>query len=206
MNLCPASLATENDLRFMVRSVSVSKVYYVWMGRNAWWSTWATRYSPGCFHTTLVDAKSFCESKRVQGTVFYIDELPVLSFYAGERALFAAEINTEHFLSKLDQELLTSVTSVFPVSTMTLRQMHHMFKPESPLWPSAYPKRDSMLATFGSGDQRPDDVAREDDLFSYKSYSPGTAYLLGWERRPFTKNRSTLHAVASALASRMGEL
>ncbi len=140
MKLCPASQASTDDLRFMVRSVSVSKIYYVSTGRNAWWSTWATRYSPGCFHTTLASAKWFCESKRVQGTVFCIDELPVLAFHAPERALFAIEINTKHFLCKIDQELLTSVTTVFPVSTMTLQQMHYMFKLGSPLWPRVLPR------------------------------------------------------------------
>ena len=206
MKLCPVSQAPANDLRFMVRSVSVSKIYYVWTGRNAWWSTWATRYSPGCFHTTLASAKSFCESKRVQGTVFYIDELPVLAFHAPDRALFAVEINTEQFLSKINQDLLTSLTTVLPVSTMTLRQMNYIFRPESPLWPSTYPKSDSMLVTFGTGDPKPETVAIGDDLFSYKSYAQGANYLLGWERRPFTKSRTILHAVASALGSRLSEL
>ena len=206
MKLCPASDAPKEDLRYMVRSVAVSKIYYVWTGRNAWWSTWATRYSPGCFHTTIESAKRFCESRRVQGTVFYIDELPVLTFYAPERAIFAIEINTEHFLGKLDQDLLASVTNILPVSTMTLRQMHCMFKPGSPIWPSRYPGYNSMLVTYGSGDQKPEVVAITDELFSYKSYGQGATYLLGWERRPFNKNRSTLHAVASLLEGRLGEL
>ncbi len=63
-----------------------------------------------------------------------------------------------------------------------------------------------MLVTFGSGNQKPEDVASGDELFSHKSYGQGAAYWLGWERRPFTINRSALHAVASALAGRLDEL
>ena len=140
MTLIAASSAELNDLRYMVRSIAVLKVYYVWAGRNAWWNTWSTRYSPGCFHRTLKDAKAFCEGLRVQGTVFYIDELPSLGFLARDRTLVVSEINTESFLRRFDTNRLTSITTALPVATMTLNQMRYLFRVESPLWPSNYPR------------------------------------------------------------------
>lgn len=206
MVLIPASRAHGNDLRFMVRSVQVVKVYYVWTGRNAWWSTWSTRYSPGCFHTTLASAKAFCEPKRVQGTVFYIDELPSLAFTAPERVLIASEINSERFFGKLDVNRLTSITTVFPVSTMTLRQMMYVFRAESPLWPKGYPRENSAQVSFGSGPEQLELIPVGEELHSYMSHAQGANYLLGWEKRPFVYDRSVLHGIASALAGRVGEL
>ena len=205
MQLIAASATKPADLRYMVRAVKVIKIFYVSTGRNAWWSTWITRYSPGCMHSTFDSAKKFCEAKRAQGTVFYIDELPSLAFFAPERALVISEINTDAFLGRLDFEHLTSITTVFPVSTMTFQQMSYIFRPESPLWPSAYPQRDSAILSFCSAPESLAEISQSDELSSFASSSAGPSYYLSWSKRPFTKNRASLHNIASAMSGRISE-
>lgn len=205
MQLIDASAADADDLRYMVREVKVVRLFYVTTGRNAWWSTWITRYSPGCMHSTLESAKSFCEGRRVQGTVFYIDELPSLAFIAPERSLVISEINTDKFLGRLNLKQLRDITTVLPISTMTLRQMIYVFRPYSPLWPSGYPRKDSAILSFC---HRPDTllgIKPNEELSSFASSSNGPNYYLGWSSRPFTKDRGVLHSIAEALWGRLGE-
>ena len=204
MQLIAASKILSNDLRYMVRSVSVVKIYYVWTGRNAWWSTWSTHYSEGCMHSTFESAKSFCEARRTQGTVFYIDELPSLAFRAPEGALIVSEINTKQFLANFDFDRLTSITTVFPVSTMTLQQMFYAFNASSPLWPENYPRYNSRVF-FASGADSLEDIQPTVELTSYSSSSSGPNYPLGWTRRKFEKDRTLLHQISSALSSRLNK-
>ena len=206
MELIAASHAQDDDLRYLVRDVKAVKLYYVTTGRNAWWSTWITRYSPGCMHSTMDSAKAFCEARRVQGTVFYIDELPSIAFIAENRALIVSEINTESFLKRLDAKRLTSITTVFPVSTMTLRQMTYVFRPESPLWPTDYPRQDSAILSFCSASGTLAELSAKEELSSYASSSSGPGYYLGWSTRPFSKDRAVLHGIASSLRGRIRDI
>ena len=204
MELIAASHAQDDDLLYLVREVKDVKLHYVTTGSNAWWSTWITRYSPGCMHSTMDSAKAFCEARRVQGTVFYIDELPSIAFIAENCALVVSEINTESFLKRLDAKRLTSITTVFPVSTMTLRQMTYVFRPESPLWPTDYPRRDSAILSFCSASGTLAELSAKEELSSYASSSSGPTYYLGWSTHPFSKDWSVLHGIASSLRGRMG--
>lgn len=206
MELIAASHAQDDDLRYLVRDVKAVKLHYVTTGRNAWWSTWITRYSPGCMHSTIESAKAFCEARRVQGTVFYIDELPSLAFIAESRALLVSEINTEAFLKRIDAKRLTSITTVFPVSTMTLRQMTYVFRPESPLWPADYPRQDSAILSFCSASNTLAELSTKEQLTSYASSSSGPGYYLNWSTRPFSKDPSALHGIASSLRDRIGDI
>lgn len=187
----------------MVQSIKVVKLYYVSTGRNAWWNTWITRYSPGCMHTTLESAIQFCEGRRVQGTVFYIDELPSLAFMAEGRALVVSEINTDNFFKRLNTGFLNQLTSVFPVSTMSLDQFVYMFRPSSPLWPTGYPQNDSAILSYHFLPGPLEEMNSTDALVSRASHSNGPNYRMWWSDRPFEKDRSTLHSVAAGLQGRL---
>lgn len=203
MSLIAATDADADDLRYMVRSIDIVKTYYVWTGRNAWWSTWSTRYSPGCFHRDLESAKTFCENQRIQGTVFYIDELPSLAILAPERTLVVSEINTNHFLARYDVKRLASITTALPVSSMTLKQFWYLFRIESALWPADYPKFNSAFVSFDKNPEPLEKIDKKQEVSSYSSNSTGPNYCLGWRSRPFEKNRTTLYAICDALRSRL---
>ncbi len=91
--------------------VSGCKVWYVNDGRNAWHSTWVKKYRSGCFHLTLSTAKEFCESKRVQGSVFYIEELPALQIDSEHGSLFVTQINCSYPLKEYSTNAVRKKTS-----------------------------------------------------------------------------------------------
>jgi hypothetical protein len=78
-----------------VRSCYLTKVYFVSYGRNAYNWTWTEKY-PGdaAFHKNLASAKAHAEARRVQGSRFYIDEVPAPAFVAKTGCLVVTEINT----------------------------------------------------------------------------------------------------------------
>lgn len=205
MQLLHASEANPADMRFMVRSVRPVKVFYVSTGRNAWWSTWITRYSHGCMHSTIESAKQYCERRRVQGTVFYIDELPSIGFIAPERALLISEINTEHFFQRFNVEYLEVILSVLPTNSFTLKQVEHMFNPTSELWPWNYPGRDSAILTFCSNPKTLLAASKKSGMKSYASHSMGGNYYLGWASRSFSKKRSALYSIVQSFREHANE-
>ena len=203
MQLIPATNATDADLRFMVRGVEVIKLFYVSTGRNAWWTTWIFRYSPGCMHTTMESAKAFCETNRAQGTVFYVRELPAIACIVPERALVLTEINTPEILGRFDLNGLIGIAQILPISTMTLRQVLHIFRPESALWSPNYPKKDSAVISYCSNVDALERVGPEVSFADWESRSVGPKYYLKWSSRPTEIKAERIRAVASAMKARL---
>lgn len=203
MQLTNAAEVKTDELRYIVRSVVAVKIYYVWTGRNAWWSTWSTRYSNGCMHLSLKSAKEYCEKRRTQGTVFYIDQLPSVAFIATDRILVLSEINTEKFLQRLQIEKLRELINIIPVSTMTLNQIAFSFNPNSLLWSKNYPKNNSCILSFANCSDGFEETQSNEQLISYKSSSSGPNYYLSWTERKFDKDPSLLHQIVVMLKSRI---
>jgi hypothetical protein len=139
LTLTDASFVPLERLRYLVRSVGAVKLYYVTAGRNAWWGTWIKRYEPGCMHISFESARSFAEKRRVQGTVFYIVELPTIAIVGSKGALLISEINSQKFFSRFRNARLQKLADTIPVSTMTLNQFAHIFRPKSSIWAANYP-------------------------------------------------------------------
>jgi hypothetical protein len=203
MQLASVTKAPSDDLRYMVREVNAIRLFYVTTGRTAWWSTWVTRYAEGCMHTTFASAREYCESRRVQGTVFYVTQLPALAFTAEGRVLAVTEINTQDILGRFDFAKLTDITTVLPVSTMTPRQISLLFRPQSPLWPRNFPRTDSAILAFGSPIDELTDLGTGDDLIAKASRAVGVDYSLEWSERPFTAKSSNVIALAATLSERV---
>lgn len=203
MQLISAREASENDLRYLVREVKLVKLFYVTTGRNAWWTTWITRYSRGCMHTTMRSAKAYCEERRVQGTVFYVHELPSLALCSLDRALIVSEINTDDFLARFNLKRLNEILEVLPTSTMTLQQCISVFNVHSALWPASYPKRNSAILSFCSNADTLEVIDANSDLKSWASSSAGPTRNLRWASRPFTQKREFLHYIFLALYGRL---
>lgn len=156
-------------------------------------------------HTTWNSARTYCEERRVQGTVFYINELPGLAFVAGKRALVVTEINTNDILCRFDFEQLTKLTTVLPVSTMTLRQMYHVFKAISPLWPNSYPRIDSAILTFCSNAGELLALSATESLTDKASRVVGGNYPLNWSARPSSIKFTAVCGLAETLVERFVE-
>ena len=87
---------TEELSGLEIDKISSCFLYYLFAGRNAWYSTWIQRYNEGCMHTSLESAKKWAEIQRVRGTVFYIKQLPTLyiQIFNQNLKVFLTQINT----------------------------------------------------------------------------------------------------------------
>lgn len=82
-------------LKSKIEDIQAITIYYVYTGRNAWHSTWITQYTEGCMHTTLRSAKAYAETKRVQGTVLNISDLPALHILSSAGSVIITQINSK---------------------------------------------------------------------------------------------------------------
>ena len=205
MQVLELAQAKADDLRYLVRSVQATRVYYVWKGRNAWWSTWSTTYSPGCFHLSLASAKAFCEKRRTQGTVFYIDEIPAVAFHSKDRSLYATEINTKDFFKLYDFAKIGSIAEILPTRTMTLKQICVLLAKDSPLWPRNHRWLDRAHLGFFSGDVELESITLDTKLLSRQSHSYGSQYSLGWYERPFACDSSQAIRLSDLFNKNMGQ-
>lgn len=199
MQLLEAESVSQEKLRFFVRSVKAVSLFYVCRGRNAWHGTWITRYDPSCMHTSMYTACGHAEDRRVQGTVFYIVELPSIAILGAQGALVISEINTERFFSRFSLKRFSSLAALIPISTMTLRQFMHIFDSRSTLWAAGYPPRNSAILSYVSDAERLVELDGTRKLRSWTSSSRGKSYLLHWSERPFKGHRKSLHSLVEVL-------
>ncbi len=180
MQLNTVSKISHNDLLYIVKSVRVVKIYYAFKGRNAWWSTWVSRYENGCMHSTFESAASFCEKSRVQGTVFYINELSALAFCAGKHSVIISEINSTKILNKFNFKVLTALTSILPVSTLTLEQITHIFDVNSSMWSQSQSRSNSIFQVYSEDAENLIDLKTNEILKHNTSNSTGPKHYLNW--------------------------
>lgn len=205
----PAQLADvdsirDTRLRRVIRSIRAVKLFYVTSGRNAWWTTWITRYFPGCMHATLDSARKYAEQNRVQGTVFYIGELPSIAFDTGEGVLVVSEINTERFFSRFRVKNLQKDFELMPRSSITLSQVVDLFRSDSAMWVAGYPLRNSSILSFCDSTEKLVALNRGQRLISWVSSSIGGNQALRWFERPFKKQHSCVHTLVAAMNGLVG--
>lgn len=167
-----------------IKTIEHGFIFFVHDGRNAWHSTWVQKYYPGCMHSTLDEAKKYCEKKRTNGSVFYITEIPVIIVCFRYGKLIATQLNTnmpfESYHPQNDtipgdgtrQEKRSMPSTIEEITTSLNTGCSHWKQPQQHnqpvilLWmfdPSAY---------ITPVENRP--------LIKYKSFSHGKKYLLGW--------------------------
>jgi hypothetical protein len=136
-------------------------VFFLSTERNAYNYTWNCRYVWGEAHWgALVDAKRCAERQRVQGTRFYIKELPAIAFpyMNGRRALIITELSSSSPLSVFKKADLPS---------NRISSIAKTFKPDI---------GGSVICL--SGNARP--VSPKQPLIEIQSRSMGGGYLLSW--------------------------
>jgi hypothetical protein len=201
MKLKSVTLCSLDDLNVQVKEIKPIRLFYVTTGRNAWRETWINRYSEGCMHTSLESAQSYCERKRVQGTVFYISHMPTIAFISDKRMLAVTEINTQNILGNLNFEKLTTLTSILPFHTMTLHQISLIFRPASPLLPTG--ARPKVIRTFSEDVCEILDCSANDRLIAQSSHAVGIDRFLKWSDRDLKLNFSNVLTIASILNERL---
>lgn len=169
------------DKREFVSVINKGIIYYVYTGRNAWHSTWITRYSNGCMHNSLQSARAFCERRRVQGTVFNILELPCLVFRSNNSALIVTEINTENPLSGYSSKAISEEKFFERISIYSsLVSIALSFKPESRFWKMRPPLKNSTIILTSKNPGIFIEDYKEKSLLKYVSCSVGSDSDLGF--------------------------
>lgn len=173
------------------------KLYYVIYSRTAWHSTKISRYSEGCMKPTIDLAKEAAENMRVQGSVFYISEIPALQFINSKRSVFITEINSETPLQYFKE--------ISDTTKLTLLDIFNHFTPSKPnsvirlIWRNRHRGAIERHPELDHNNIEGLPVYKE--LLQYKSFSNGKAYYLGWKKIEHRMSSSAIQSLASQFNS-----
>ena len=177
--------------RSKVTNVESCLIYYLFNGRNAWHSTWTTRYMDGCMDTSIEGAKNSAERQRTQGSVFYIVELPCLVFRSVIGAIAVSQINTGNPLAGYSAD---AVEEHIAANTKRIRGARNCyiskgapmlgaalsFNHESRFWVQRPPRKDAIILVGSNDPKLVFSPLTSSKLRSWRSWSNGGSYRLGW--------------------------
>lgn len=173
-----------------LRSIKVVKIYYCLYGRNAWHSTWVQKYSEDCMHTSFESAILFAESRRAQGSVFYIMELPALCIEAGDYNIFVTQINENCPLREYSAKALRSEVGTSQVKIEGCRDNYltfgapingviSSFEPNSRFWRTVQPLFNSTFVLYSTAKTELTEL-KTTKLKGWKSIGRGRDHYLSW--------------------------
>lgn len=183
-------------------------VYFVHDGRNAWYRAWVQRYSHGCLHFNLSDAKAYCEKKRKNGTVFYIVETPALILSSESISVIITQFNVSQplvgyspvaLISKKDYagSVYDEAVDYYLLRGVSLKLAILSFDSDGRFWKAKPNKGEPVV------------VVRENRIFgenkdfskiklrSWRSQSNGGRYLLSWSEHDISCSGIAIQALVS---------
>lgn len=84
----------------------LTRLPFLSYGRNAWHSTWITRYySAGSVCLAIGALQAKAEKLRTQGSVFRIEEMPALALQTEGATIFLVEVNRGLHLKRLEDQV-----------------------------------------------------------------------------------------------------
>jgi hypothetical protein len=174
-------------------TVTAVQAYVLIRGRNAWNSTWVQNYKgTGAVHLTLAEAKNAAEAQRVQGSVFYIRQVPALALNSSEGTVLLVEFHSDNCFGKWDAkkgaEKLLIGTPMDQVITVLGR---------CSLWKAPVPSIHSFIAVKAEWDV-PETMPARASFKRWVSDSVGPKYYLNWSEYPSDKSRGGVNAIIRA--------
>lgn len=175
-----------------LRCVAATKIFYCFYGRNAWHSTWVQKYSTDCMYLTAESAQAHAERKRVQGSVFYVTELPAIELDVGSFRVFITQINTSCPLREYrckavktsaaaGKQLIEGARDQYLDFGASLQGAVLSFNHDSRFWVTRQPSENSVMVLYTAGSV-PSEPLRTTPLKAWKSSSVGKYYYLNWAR------------------------
>lgn len=191
-----------------VESISTARLYYVYTGRNAWHSTWIRKYSKGCMHTSLKSAKDYVEKKRVQGTVFNIEELPAIAFKSSAGDIIATQINTRTPLEAYSPDAISNVdilADIYPHLNLDnyiqlgapMLGVALSFRHWSRFWSVRQQESDAAIVVVTRDKSAEYNHDLDEGFKSYSSYTQGGNYRLGWFTRDAEMSAAPINTILS---------
>tara|TARA_R110000850_G_scaffold172522_3_gene297805 strand:- start:905 stop:1531 length:627 start_codon:yes stop_codon:yes gene_type:complete len=180
IRISPASLVRRTHLP---RNIHSGKLLYLGYGRNAWHSTWIRRYYPGSISFFEKDLQLLCETRRVQGSVFRIEPVPVVYLEYQHDVIVLLAIN-----DRLAAAYHPLLQNIFP------------FRLDA-FWLSEEFEADNWLITFRLPAWRPDLYPKR---FHRMSSAPrGAGRPLGWSRHEADETQSGVSIAFSEFMPRL---
>lgn len=187
-----------------IKKIKASKIFYCFSGRNAWYSTWAQKYSLYCMHLSIESAKRHAEERRVQGSVFYIQELPALELGTGDRRIFVTQINSSCPLREYrtravrkrprsGKDLIDGARECYIEVGASLEGAVLSFDYDSRFWVTEQPWQNSVMV-LEADNATPSESLKSRLLKRWRSKSFGSSYRLNWSliQRSTVSGRSVL--------------
>lgn len=172
-------------------AVEGAVVYMLISGRNAWHSTWITRYSKNiAFYSSLQGAKSQAELLRRQGSVFYVRQVPVLLVRTTEGAVVQAEFHSRTCFGKWD---ITAGSELLRIGTPTSRLLSGL-GPDSELWRPPKISQYSFVTVVPEWDNIPP-LPKGGAFRSWTSEGLGPKYQLAWRDGRQDYRRTGINAI-----------
>lgn len=191
--------------------VSTHIMYLLSTGRNAWHETWSQRYKgPTSLHFTLDDAKKSAEKARLQGTVFTIEQVPVVGFRSRSGIAYCAEFHSQESFKML---CWVDLMDYLKIGTPLLVVMDIFSTSDSLAWEIPKPNQDSFVTRVfdlagnvvsSVGHTNPvkaEPLGNDSNLRRWKSYPNGTDYLLGWDSTESDRNLASVEKVVNQFNS-----
>lgn len=196
-----------------VKRKAIRKLYFAHDGRNAWWTTQVQRYLDGCMHSSLESAKNYAEGLRVQGSVFYINELPALLLESDSIVLAVTQINCSDVLAGYSsnavannapsgRQKMANAQNNYLTRGSPLEGALLSFDHDGRFWNKTPPPRDSVIRVLCDGSIRDFEPLGEAALGAYKSVSWGSQYRLGWSLREHNVRSDALRKLVLERAQR----
>ncbi len=178
-----------------IKNIEHGIIYFVHNGRNAWHSTWVQKYYPGCMHSTLEEAKEYCEERRTNGSVFYIIETPVIVACFNYGKLIAVQINANPpFESYAPQRAAAFTDSGEHINQeesrtpSTVEEITASLNIDSIHWNKPQQNNQPVILLWLFDHNAYTMPITELPLATYKSVSHGKKYFLGWRKLEKTIN------------------
>lgn len=192
-------------LTSMLLGVDTHIMYLLSTGRNAWHETWSARYEgPTSLHFTLNDAKKTAERDRVQGTVFNIEQVPVLAFRCRTGVAYCAEFHSQESFKMLDWD---GEMEFLKIGAALPDVMNAFSKPDPSSWNFPWPVQDSFVTRVfdlvgnvdpSNGKTSPieaEPLVANSKLNRWKSFPKGTGYRMGWDISDSDRNITSTEKV-----------
>ncbi len=168
-------------------------LYVVTRGRNAWHSTWVRNYKgPRALLGDFERARRHAEFQRVQGSVFYISQVPGIALHSEHGSVTLVEFHSDNPYGKWDRTVGGRLLQIGTPMATTLRALGR-----SGPWLKPIPSQHSFISGF-SGDLTLTRLPKSKPLERWTSYSNGTNYRLGWKSDRARYTRRGVRAVERA--------
>ena len=171
----------ETDQKFLdseLKSLKCVTLYLLSTGRNAWHSTWSTRYQKSAaLFSTFDGAKQVAETARNRGTTFKITQYPGLAFYSMEGVVALVEFHSNPTFGKLKQE---SIYQNLSIGTPIRDAIAPFAKVDKLFWNPPFPSQDSFVNLKSDLAENFEPHVQPSYMKSWNSVASGSNYYLGW--------------------------